>query len=197
MAHSADRLDEKGLRYIHTVKQASMQMGLLIDGLLDFSRLGRTEVSKQRVALGDLVSAVVRDLEPDTRGRDITWEIGDLPVVAADPTMLRLVLTNLVANALKYTQKRASTRIEIGGRREDEDIVWVKDNGTGFNMDYAHKLFGVFQRLHSNTEFDGTGIGLATARRIVTRHGGRIWAEAVEDGGASFYFTLPHSEVSQ
>jgi PAS domain S-box-containing protein len=197
MAHSADRLDEKGRRYIHTIKQASMQMGLLIDGLLAFSRLGRAEVSKQRVALGDLVSAVVRDLEPDTRGRDITWEIGDLPVVAADPTMLRLVLTNLVANALKYTQKRARTRIEIGCRREHEDTVWVKDNGTGFNMDYAHKLFGVFQRLHSNTEFDGTGIGLATAGRIVTRHGGRIWAEAVEDEGASFYFTLPHSEVSQ
>jgi PAS domain S-box-containing protein len=196
-AHSGEKLDDKARHYVKTIKQAATQMGSLIDGLLSFSRLGRSEVHKRPVDLQELVKGLWAELEPERRGRSVDWQVSALPTVAADPTMLRLVLSNLLSNALKYTQQRDPAVIRMGAEeRTHDDLFWVQDNGAGFNMDYAHKLFGVFQRLHSDKEFAGTGIGLATARRIINRHGGRIWAEAEPAKGATFYFTLPREKSS-
>lgn len=194
-ATTGPTLDDKARHYLDTIKLASTQMGSLIDGLLSFSRLGRAELAKQRVDVRSLVDGVLRELEPETRGRTVSFEIGALPQVAADPTMLRLVLANLLGNAVKYTRKRSAAHIEIGARREgDEHVFCVADDGVGFDMEYASKLFGVFQRLHADADFEGTGIGLATTRRIVHRHGGRVWAESRDGAGATFYFTLPAEE---
>jgi PAS domain S-box-containing protein len=191
--HADSALDDKSRHYLDTIKQASVQMGSLIDGLLAFSRLGRSELSRRPVAIAELVASLRRELEPELAARQVEWRVGDLPTVTADPTMLRVVMSNLLANAVKYTKSRPVAHIEIGAEtRERDHLIWVKDNGAGFNMDYVGKLFGVFQRLHSDKEFAGTGIGLATARRIVKRHGGQIWAEAVPDQGATFFFSLPH-----
>jgi light-regulated signal transduction histidine kinase (bacteriophytochrome) len=149
----------------------------------------------QQVALEPLVRDIVRELEPDAAGRKIEWHIGDLPSVTGDERMLRVALTNLIANALKFTRTRPQARIEIGSQndRDSENVIFVRDNGVGFDMAYAEKLFGVFQRLHHADEFEGTGIGLASVRRIITRHGGRTWAQAELDRGAAFFFTLPRS----
>jgi PAS domain S-box-containing protein len=186
------RLDDKSLRYLETIKGAANQMGALIDGLLAFSRLGRAELTKQPVDLAALVAGIVRELEPDLTGRRVRFQIAALPEVSGDPTMLRLVLANLLGNAVKYTRVRPEAHIEVGCRRDDREvIVWVKDDGVGFNMQYAEKLFGVFQRLHAVEEFEGTGIGLATVRRVVNRHGGRVWAEGQVGAGATFFFSLP------
>lgn len=193
--HAASALDEKALHYVETIKASATHMGALVDGLLAFSRLGRAELAKRPVDLARVAPLVLHELEPDIEGRTITWSIGDLPTVTADTTMIRLVLTNLVSNAIKYTRKEANARIEIGGERRGEDVLfWVKDNGVGFDMAYVDKLFGVFQRLHSSSEFEGTGIGLATARRIVHRHGGRIWATGATSGperGAAVFVSIP------
>jgi len=160
--------------------------------LLSFSRTGRAQMRIEPVALGPLVDECRRELEPETRGRRIEWVIGELPEVQADRSLLRQVLANLLGNAVKYTGKREDARIEVTSRREGgEIIVCVRDNGAGFDMKYADKLFGVFQRLHSETDFEGTGIGLANVRRIVVRHGGRTWAEGAVDQGAAFSFSLP------
>jgi PAS domain S-box-containing protein len=196
-SHARDKLDDKSHHYVDTIKLAARQMAALVDGLLTFSRLGRAELTARRVALHDLVAGIRRELELEAKDRTIAWDVRELPIVAGDPTMLRVVLANLLGNAVKYTRKRPDARIELGAEHRDSElVVWVKDNGAGFNMEYAHKLFGVFQRLHSDQDFEGTGIGLATARRIVHRHGGRIWGEGHEGQGAAFYFTLPlpHSE---
>lgn len=194
-AHAGSQLDDKSRHYVDTIKRASTQMGTLIDGLLAFSRLGRAQITKQRVDLRETVEGVLRDLEPDTKSRTITFDVGELPVVAGDPTMLRLVMANLLSNAVKYTRHREHAHVAVGSRRDGNDhVVWVKDDGVGFNMDYASKLFGVFQRLHSDDQFEGTGIGLATTRRVIHRHGGRVWAEGAEGVGATFYFTLPAEE---
>lgn len=186
-------LDEDGKRYLDIISQASKHMGQLIDDLLMFSRMGRAEMRLSPVSLGQLVQAVQADFKADCVNRNIAWKIGSLPEVLADPAMLRLALTNLISNAVKYTMKQEKAQIEIGtiAQTSGEVVVFVRDNGVGFDMRYADKLFGVFQRLHREEDFEGTGIGLANVRRIINRHGGRTWAEGVVDQGAVFYFSLP------
>jgi signal transduction histidine kinase len=190
--HAGPSLDEKGRRHLATISGAAQKMGALIDDLLAFSRVGRTEMRKTTVDLGALAAEVVRELGVDAKGRRVDWKLGALPIVKGDPAMLRLVLTNLFSNALKYSGPRETARIEVEAQSQNgEIVVVVRDNGVGFDPTYVHKLFGVFQRLHGPAEFEGTGIGLANVRRIVGRHGGRTWAEGAIDQGATFYFSLP------
>ncbi len=190
--HAATVLDEKGQRYLKTISASAKQMGTLVDDLLSFSRMGRSEMRLIPVDLGQLVKATLADLQQDTQGRSIAWTIAELPAVHGDQAMLRQVLANLIGNAVKYTRTRDIARIEIGCSSDEKELtVFVRDNGAGFDMQYVHKLFGVFQRLHSATDFEGTGIGLANVRRIVSRHGGRTWAEGEIDAGATIYFSLP------
>jgi light-regulated signal transduction histidine kinase (bacteriophytochrome) len=186
-------LDEQSRRYMEIISDSAKKMGLLIDDLLSFSRMGRNAMSIHPLALEPLVRDVIAELEPDAADRTIDWRIGDLPTVEGDASMLRIVMGNLIANALKYTRPRQQARIEIGSQPEQdyESVIFVRDNGVGFDMTYAHKLFGVFQRLHRADEFEGTGIGLANVRRIIDRHGGRTWAEGEVNQGAVFYFSLP------
>jgi PAS domain S-box-containing protein len=186
-------LDEQGRHYMDTIANAAQKMGLLIDDLLTFSRMRRHAMSLRQVALGPLVRDVIRELETDAAGRTVAWRIDELPVVRGDKAMLRMVLVNLVANALKFTRPRQQAKIEIGSLpdQNDETVIFVRDNGAGFDMAFRDKLFGVFQRLHHDDEFEGIGIGLANARRIIARHGGRIWAQGEVDQGATFYFALP------
>jgi light-regulated signal transduction histidine kinase (bacteriophytochrome) len=187
---SKGALDETALHHLDTIARAAARMGELIDDLLAFSRMGRSELMRTPVDLARLV----RDLLPDLGAPEhVEWLIHDLPEVSGDPSMLRVVMVNLLSNALKYTRTRDRPRIEVVATRGEarEVVVSVRDNGVGFDMQYADKLFGVFQRLHGSDEFEGTGIGLATVRRIVHRHGGQVWAEAAVDQGATFYFSLP------
>ncbi len=188
-------IDKQGRHYMEAICGAAQKMGLLIDDLLSFSRMGRHVVRAQQVDLGRLVRDILREFEPDTAGRKIDWRIGGLPVVSGDKAMLRVVLVNLISNALKFTRPRPQTHIEIGSMpgQNAETVFFVRDNGVGFDMAYADKLFGVFQRLHRAEEFEGTGIGLANVRRIIDRHGGRTWAEGGPDQGATFYFALPQA----
>ncbi len=184
--------DEKILDYANTIAAASMKMGKLIDSLLELSHLGRTEIRKRRVRLNGLVREVVQDIQAEVKGRDIKWEIAELSDVYGDQALLRLVFVNLISNAVKYTNTGAGAEIRIGCNEEgDNTICSVKDNGVGFDMKYADRLFGVFQRLHSQNEFEGTGIGLANVRRIIARHGGSTWAEGSIGKGAAFYFSIP------
>jgi light-regulated signal transduction histidine kinase (bacteriophytochrome) len=168
-------------------------MAQLIEDLLAFSRWGRAELCGSRVDVGGLVAEIVGQVREQDPGRAVFFQVGTLPEVAADPAMLRVALTNLLANAMKYTRKRPRAEIEIGQRNDGEDyvVIFVRDNGAGFDMQYADRLFGVFQRLHRDDEFEGTGIGLATVRRIVHRHGGQVWAEGELDRGAMFSFSMP------
>jgi light-regulated signal transduction histidine kinase (bacteriophytochrome) len=191
------QLSDKATRYLKTITAAAMEMGELIDDLLAFSRVGRTEMRGASVELNALVGDVIRGLEMAINNRPIVWQIASLPSVLGDPSLLKQVLTNLIDNAIKYTRTRNPARIEIGwaGEEAGRPVLFVRDNGAGFDMQYAHKLFGVFQRLHRPEEFEGTGIGLATVRRIVARHGGRVWAEGTINEGATFYFTLERAPV--
>jgi PAS domain S-box-containing protein len=186
-------LDDQSRHYMDTISGAANKMGLLIDDLLSFSRMGRHAMSLQPVDLESLVREIVAEFEPDVAGRTIHWRIGDLPIVRGDAAMLRMVLANLIANALKFTRPRQGAQIEIGSQpgQNSEAVIFVRDNGVGFDMAYADKLFGVFQRLHRAEEFEGSGIGLANVRRIINRHDGRTWAEGSLDHGATFYFSLP------
>jgi light-regulated signal transduction histidine kinase (bacteriophytochrome) len=189
----APHLDSEAVRYLDTVRRNAQRMGALIDDLLAFSRLGRQPVKKQSVLAGDLVRRVFADLSGETEGRQVELSVGELPPCRADPALLQQVFANLLSNALKFSKKRDVARIEVGCQRPDgagAPVYFVKDNGAGFDMQYADKLFGVFQRLHPAQEYEGTGIGLAIVQRIIHRHGGRIWAEAEIDRGAAFYFTL-------
>jgi light-regulated signal transduction histidine kinase (bacteriophytochrome) len=195
---AAPILDETTLHYLDTISESAKQMGVLIDDLLAFSRIGRSEVKKSRVSLGRLVKGTLKDLEEETRDRDIAWNLGELPEAYCDSSMLRLVFVNLISNAVKFTRPRAKAKIEIGCIAEkDEFIFFVRDNGVGFDPKYQDKLFGVFQRLHHQDEFEGTGIGLANVRRLIHRHGGRTWAEGEIANGATFYFSLPQSDILQ
>jgi PAS domain S-box-containing protein len=186
-------LSEKSLHHLATISESARRMGNLIDDLLAFSRVGRTALQKAEVQLDRLVTETLGDFEEETKGRKITWQIHPLPAVQGDRALLRLVLVNLLSNAVKFTGARAEAKIEVGCLPDEngEAVIFIRDNGAGFDPRYVHKLFGVFQRLHSQADFAGTGIGLANVQRIILRHGGRVWAEGVEDGGATFYFSIP------
>jgi PAS domain S-box-containing protein len=184
-------LPEEGRRYLERIRNGGRQMGELIDELLAFSRLSRQPVNRETVDVQRLVRAVLEELEPQHAGRAVEFHIEELPGCEGDPLLLRQVWTNLLSNAVKYTRGRKPAVIQIGCRRENgEKAYFVRDNGTGFDMRYVGKLFGVFQRLHRADEFEGTGVGLAIVQRIVHRHGGRVWADAKLNSGATFYFTL-------
>lgn len=188
----ASSLDEKSSRHLQTICDSTENMGRMIADLLTFSRIGRAEMHKIRFDLNDTVKDVRRDLQAQTQSRKIMWILPQLPEVYGDPFLLRQALYNLLGNAVKYTRNRDEARIEITAQTTDsEHIFAIKDNGAGFDMKYAAKLFGVFQRLHFANEFEGTGIGLANVRRIIGRHGGRTWAEGAVEEGATFYFSLP------
>jgi signal transduction histidine kinase len=190
-------LSEESRLQLSTISEAATRMGNLIDDLLAFSRLGQAAMQKTDVDLDELVRETLRDLPGETKGRNIAWDIHALPAVWADRALLGTVLTNLMANAVKFTGACPEAKIEIGcvpGEKE-KTVIFIRDNGAGFNPKYTEKLFGVFQRLHSQDEFEGTGIGLANVQRIIYRHGGRAWGEGVVNGGATFYFSLPkHDE---
>ena len=185
-------VDDKARRYIETISESAKNMGVLIDDLLSFSRMGRSEMQQTTVGLGALIAQVRTALGAEVADREIVWNVSDLPEVPGDPAMLRIALMNLLSNAVKYTRGRTPALITVGTiDHEDETVLYVRDNGAGFDMAYVHKLFGVFQRLHSNEEFEGTGIGLANVRRVVQRHGGRVWAEGESGKGATFFLALP------
>jgi light-regulated signal transduction histidine kinase (bacteriophytochrome) len=206
-------LSETNLRHLATISQSAKRMGNLIDDLLVFSRIGQSEMQKKEVNLDQLVRETLGDFQAETKERNIVWKIHPLPPVRADRALLQMVLVNLISNAVKFTGARAEARIEIGCLTEkqkaeirkaeigvpsllsalpqEETVIFIRDNGAGFDPRYAGKLFGVFQRLHSHDEFEGTGIGLANVQRIIRRHGGRVWAEGAVDGGATFYFSIP------
>ena len=193
MKHAQGTLDAAATRYVKTISDSAKEMGILIDELLVFSRMGRVEVRSTNVNLEALVRETIKNLNTETVSRTIDWNIESLPEVEADPSMLRLVLQNLIANSIKYTRQRNPAYIHIGSRQgTDETVFYIRDNGVGFDMQYSGKLFGVFQRLHAAAEFEGTGIGLANVRRIIERHGGKTWAEGEIEKGATFYFSLPH-----
>jgi len=188
--HAAE-LPAEAQRYLGTVRENAKQMGQLIDDLLSFSRLSRQAMKIQRVEMAGLARQALAELRAEQEGRRVEVSIGDMPPGQGDPALLRQVLVNLLSNALKFTRRREAAQIEVGCRTEGGEPVWfVRDNGVGFDMRYADKLFSVFQRLHRPEEYEGTGVGLAIVQRIVHRHGGRVWAEADVDKGASFYFTL-------
>ena len=181
------------------ILESGKRMGNLIDDLLAFSRIGRAEARKGIVSLESLVKEALHEVRPETEGRNIMWTIGALPDLYGDRSMLRLALVNLISNAVKFTRTRLQAEIEIGcpDGKGDESVVFVRDNGVGFDMKYGNKLFGVFQRLHPTEAFEGTGIGLATVQRIIHRHEGRVWAEGLVGRGATFYFAVPRSWESK
>ena len=189
LSDHADRLDTEGQRLLGIIRTNTRNMGQLIDDLLAFSQLGRREVKAADLDMGTLVQEVVIELQDTLGDRTVQWNLKSLPATRADRALMHQVWVNLLGNALKFTRPRESAVIEVGCRSAaHEDVYYVKDNGVGFDMQYAHKLFGVFQRLHRYEEFEGTGVGLALVQRIVQRHGGRVWAEGQVNGGATFLF---------
>jgi PAS domain S-box-containing protein len=187
----APQLASEAQHYLYRMRENAQQMGQLIDDLLAFSRLGRQAIEKQPVAPADLVRQALEDLCDEQEGRRVEVSIGDLPPCQADPALLKQVFVNLLGNALKFTRGREVARIEVGSQYQDnQPVYFVKDNGVGFDMRYANKLFGVFQRLYRAEDYEGTGVGLAIVQRIIHRHGGRIWAEAEVGKGATFYFAI-------
>jgi light-regulated signal transduction histidine kinase (bacteriophytochrome) len=193
--NAASILDDKSRRYVMMILESAKRMGILIDDLLAFSRIGRTETRQTMVSLEQVVKEIQGELSQETEGRKISWRLGPLPDLYGDRSMLKLALVNLISNAVKFTRTRPRPEIEIGcsEKRKDGVVLFIRDNGVGFDMKYVNKLFGVFQRLHRTEEFEGTGIGLATVQRIIHRHGGRVWAEGQVDRGAAFYLSLPTS----
>jgi PAS domain S-box-containing protein len=192
-------LPSEAQHLVERIGEGTRRMGMLVDDLLNLGRIGRHEVRLEVAGLDSLVADVLRDLQPETEKRNVQWKIGRLPYVECDPPLLRQVFQNLLSNSLKFTRPREKAIIEVGQEtRDGVSVVFVRDNGVGFSMKYADKLFGVFQRLHRSEDFEGTGVGLATVERIIRKHGGKIWAEAELDKGAKFYFTLGTSqETSQ
>ena len=184
-------MDPTARRYLNHVREGARNMGMLIDDLLKMGRIGRQELVRQPTDLNGLVQEVIRELQSDLKDRQIEWRISRLPTVDCDPGLMKVVLTNLLSNAVKYSRNTASPVIEVNQVMQDGvPLIFVRDNGAGFDQKYAHKLFGVFQRLHRPEDFEGTGVGLATVQRIINKHGGRIWAEGELNKGATFSFTL-------
>jgi K+-sensing histidine kinase KdpD len=194
--HSAAVLDDKSKRYIGVILESARKMGALIDDLLGFSRIGRAETNKTALSLTQLVEEALAEVRRDITNRDIVWKVNKLPAGYGDRAMLRLALVNLIANAVKFTRTRTPAEIEIGymDQSDNQVVIFVRDNGVGFDMKYANKLFGVFQRLHPTEAFEGTGIGLATVQRIAHRHGGRAWGEGSVGKGATFYLSIAKSQ---
>jgi len=191
VARCGEQLGDEGRRWLAIIQDATRRMGALIDDLLNFSRIGRSALTMKEVDLTTVVSEAWSNVRPEANGREVRFDLEPLPAVSGDPALLRVVFDNLLHNALKYTGGRSAAHIEVRGCRQNDDVViTVTDNGVGFDMRHAHKLFGVFQRLHGSDQFEGNGIGLATVRRVVARHGGRVWAEAEPDRGATFHLAL-------
>ncbi len=187
----APQLDSNSQHCLRRIQDGVQQMGRLVDDLLNLGRVSRQALVRQRTALKSLVLEVLAELNPETKGREIEWQIGDLPVAECDRGLIKLVFTNLLSNAVKFTRPQEHAVIQVGHMTsEGQMVIFVRDNGIGFNMRYVDKLFGIFQRLHRQEDFEGTGVGLANVQRIVHRHSGRVWAEAVPHKGATFYFTL-------
>ena len=190
-------LPEAGQDQLKRIHEGAIKMGQLIDGLLAFSKMGRQPLNKQAVRPASIVRRVLEDLHAERNGRNVEISVGNLPTCEADPMLLQQVFANLLSNALKYSSQRDPAIIKVDCQQNDSiAIYFVQDNGAGFDMQYADKLFGVFQRLHRSDEFEGNGVGLAIAQRIVHRHGGRMWAVAELDKGATFYFTLERAPQS-
>jgi PAS domain S-box-containing protein len=189
--HLGTGVDPHVEHYLRRIQDGSRQMGRLVDDLLQLAQLGRQDAKRQRISLDPLIRDVLANLRTETAGRDIEWKVASLPPVVCDPGLMHVLFTNLLSNAVKYTRPRQKAVIEIGHLVKDDQVVfYVRDNGVGFDMKYADKLFGVFQRLHRAEEFEGAGVGLATVQRIIRKHSGMIWAEAAPDAGATFFFTL-------
>jgi signal transduction histidine kinase len=198
MEDFAATMEPEARQHLQRIEDGTRRMGLLVDELLNLARVGRHALELQATALKPIVEEVVCLLQPEINGRAVTWKIADLSPAECDPILIKQVFQNLLANALKFTRTRERAVIEIGQRQENgETIIAVSDNGVGFSMKYKDKLFGVFQRLHRAEDFEGTGIGLATVQRIVRKHGGRVWAEAELDKGATFYFSLGSAEKTE
>ena len=192
--YSAD-LPEEARRHLSRIRDGTRRMGMMVDDLLNLTRVGRKELSMQLTGLSSLLEEALGDLQPETAGREIEWRIGKLPFVECDPALLKQVFANLLSNALKFTRLQEHAVIEVGATTQDgRAVIFVRDNGVGFSMKYVDKLFGVFQRLHRPEDFEGTGIGLAIVQRIVHKHRGRVWAEGELNKGAAFFFTLEAAE---
>ncbi|HEY3863193.1 MAG TPA: ATP-binding protein [Verrucomicrobiae bacterium] len=187
-------LSEKSLHYLTAIAQSAERMGGLIDGLVSYASLNMAEVRPAEIELDQLVLAVLDDVKDQAADRNINWQIHSLPAVRGDRTLLRLVLFQLISNAVKFTSGRAAATIEIGCLPSGggETVIFIRDNGAGFDPQYAGKLFGVFQRLHNGGEFEGSGMGLVNVQRIIQRHGGRTWAEGTVNQGATIYFSIPN-----
>lgn len=189
------QLDEEGIRYLGKIGDGAQEMGRLVDDLLSLSKIGRQQLALQKTPLDSILRQVVEDFAPECSGREVEWRIGALSSADCDPGLMKQVFANLVSNALKYTRKREHAVIQVGQTKQNnERVIFVRDNGVGFDMQYVGKLFGVFQRLHKALDFEGTGVGLAIVQRIIRKHGGRIWAEAKLDRGATFFFTVGSPE---
>jgi light-regulated signal transduction histidine kinase (bacteriophytochrome) len=187
-----DKLDDEARRIMWVIRNNTTKMGQLIDDLLAFSRMSRQDMVKAQVDMGVIVNEVRDSLSSQFDLKRVHWQIQPLPEVRANENMIRQVWINLLSNAIKYSSKREISQVEIGSYRQNGQVVFfVKDNGAGFNQKYSEKLFKVFQRLHSATDYEGTGIGLALVEKIISKQGGKVWAEGVEDKGACFYFSLP------
>lgn len=190
--HISDK-DSQLSKYISMILNSSNEMGIMIEKLLEFSKFGRKVLKKSQLDLNSILNDILISIEEDTKNRVIVWDIQNLPKITGDEHLIKIALSNLISNAVKYTSKRDSARIEIGFYpKASGNVIYVKDNGAGFDMNFSEKLFGVFQRLHGAEEFDGTGIGLAIVKRIVNKHGGQVWASGKQGKGATFYISLPY-----
>ena len=192
----ADKLDKQGKDYLERVRNATQQMGQLIDELLKLSRIARVEMRREKVNLSGLAASIADELHSSNPDRNVEFIIHEGLIEEGDPHLLEIALQNLLGNAWKYSRNKQTATIEFGTlMRDNAKVYFVRDNGAGFDMRYVNKLFGAFQRLHSTNEFEGTGIGLATVKRVIHRHGGNVWAEGKVNEGATFWFSLPNEKV--